>query len=309
MAGEGGMGEYKKVVDLWNAIQQPNFDPSKLSAPELKMVAQMAPEVYDAKVPAELKTAQDSPEMRQQLGNSVAAYNDIAQNGMPVEQRLAAQEAQDATRQAYRQGIEASMQDLRSRGMAGSGAETALRLGAGQQAANMGAQQSSDLTRQAIAERLQALKSGSDLAAQTRGQDVALSQSQADDYNAFHRFVSEMDTQAARDAAASRAQAQQYNVGTQQNLANQNSLNKYQVAEGNLNRWNQLQQQQYGNQLEKVQGQSNAYNTLGFAKDAEKVGKIKAAAGIGQGVGSLGDSVLDLGKDKNGSGGLIAGLI
>jgi len=281
----GGESEYKQAVQVWQKIQDPNFDWTKLSAPELKVAAVLDPQTYNAVVPPEMKQVADSPDVRAAQGQALQGWQTIAKEGLPLQDRLAAEQAQGSVREAHRQAVESSLRDLQERGQTGGGQEIAMRLGAAQQAANLAGQQGKDLASQAIQNRLAALNQVSQQGSALRGQDIALSQAQANTYNQFHQWLSDLQTQAAKDAAQSRMQAAAYNTQNKQQIANANPMLQYQTQQENLNRYNQLQQQQFGNQVTKAAGTTGAMTALGSEQDRQRQALINAASAAGQGIG------------------------
>jgi hypothetical protein len=120
-----------------------------------------------------------------------------------------------------------------------------------------------------------------------RGQDVGVEQSRADAMNRFKEFAALQRQQAAQYGAGARERAQGYNVGTAQDIANQQTQTDYQTALQNLQRQNELQQQQFQNQLARTQGLAGAYGQMGQRKDieqAERAGQIR-------GIGNLGGAI------------------
>lgn len=286
---KGGEAEYERALRVIEAVKDPEFDYSQIAPQDLALVAKYSPETYQAVVPDEVKTAQDSPEMRAALSQGMQQYKQIAQEGLPEADRLAAMGAGDSMRQAHRQALESSLRDLRERGRAGGGAEIAMRAAAGQQAANLARDQGRDLAGMAIGNRMAGLEGYTNLAGQTRGQDIGLSQSVADDYNTFARYVSSLQTNAARDAALSRQAAGNANVQAAQNTANYNTMNRQQTAEGNLNRKNNLINTLANFRMGKAQAAAGQRNRVGMSKDAEKAALVDNTMAIGQGLGSVAD--------------------
>src|SRR5689334_18553542 len=91
--GKGGLDEYKKAAAVWEKLKTTNFDFSTLQFPELQLVAEMMPDIYEAIVPAEVKQAADSPEMRAAQQRGLAHLEAAAVEGLPLTERVAAQDA------------------------------------------------------------------------------------------------------------------------------------------------------------------------------------------------------------------------
>ena len=112
--------------------------------------------------------------------------------------------------------------------------------------------------------------------------------------NRFNQWQSQLQTQAASDAAATRNAGNIRNVSEAQRVAEQNATNQYGVQQANLDRQNQLKQALAGFQLQKAQGTAGALGNLSQAKYAEQAAKMAAAKSIGKGVGSIGGGVMDM---------------
>ncbi len=284
---EGGEDEYRAAVQTIREVQDPNFDFSKVTPAQLLLVAKYAPEVYEAVVPAEVKLAKDSPELRTAQAQGLQHWQAISREGLSESERLGAIEAQGRVRQGYRQAMEGSLRNLQERGQAGGGAELALRASAGQTSADLARAGGADLAQLATQNRLTGLEQGTELSGQMRWQDIALSRAQAEDYNRFQEFVSQLKTQAAANASASRQQTSNLNVQQGQRIADLNATNRQQTQESNLQRLNQLRDQLARFRLQRASGVSQGLGNLGYYKEAQRAGLVNLGAGVGGGLGSL----------------------
>lgn len=93
-----------------------------------------------------------------------------SQRGLTSADREAISQGNDLIAQSLRGQREASLQDLRERGMAGSGAELAALFGGAQSGAQAMAAQSAEINRAAQSRALQAMQASGALAGQARGQ-------------------------------------------------------------------------------------------------------------------------------------------
>ena len=186
-----------------------------------------------------------------------------------------------------RAGEEAAMADLRRRGRAGGAAEIAARLAGGQQAANLSRDLGTDLARLGMQRRLQAVAASGDMAGAMRGQDIGLSTARSNIANQYNQFLANLQTQAARDAATARQQAQAYNVGERQRVADTNVLNRYATALENLQRRNQLEQAKFGAALQKTSGLTGALGGYGDYREQQKRAREEGIMQLGEGTGRL----------------------
>jgi hypothetical protein len=306
--GGGGLDQYRKALEVIKAVQEPTFDTSKLTPEQWKVVAQYAPDLYQEKAPEEVKNLVDSPAMQQAQYKALGQLQEVADKGLGEADRLAAIEAQNAMQMQQRRGTESALQDLAARGRLGGGTEMRARIGAGQQAAEMGRGMGSDLQRQAIQNRLNAITQSGNLAGEIRGQNVDTSRQAAEIINRYNLANRQLSAQTGLQNAQMQNQANLWNAQNQQNTGNQNTQLANQFKMYNQQYPNQMNQQAFQNAMGKANALSGAYNQFGWAKDAERQGKINALAGIGSGIGGLGDTVI--GGGGGGGGGLgILGLL
>jgi hypothetical protein len=292
--GKGGQDYFNKIIDVWDKIQDPNFDMTQLQALDLQIVAEMFPEVYQAKIPEEVKLANDSPELRQAQVAGVNKLQRVAEQGLPIEDKVAAQQAQQVMAgQAQRQQTNIT-ENLAARGMMGGGAELQARLAGGQQGAQLAGTMGADLARQGALRSLQAAEALPGAAGQVRGQDINLSQQQADAINRFNEMRAQMTTAQNQYAAGAKERAQGYNVQTAQSTANQNQMLGYQNQLENLNRANALRQQQYSNQMAKAQGLSGAYGQMGNMLEQNKAAREQTIMNLGKSLGKTMGGAADL---------------
>ena len=288
-AGRGGKRYLKDALEVYQKIQDPDFDMRDLTPAQYRIAAEMFPETFEAQLPGEAQTIADSPLARAQQAESVLGLQEISRTGLPEADRLAAEEAARAVRGAVRGGEESAIRSLRRRGRLGAGQELQARTAGGRGATDLAARLGSDLQRQALERRLQALGLYGSAAGALRGQDIGVEQSRADAINRFKEFAAVQRQQAAQYGAGARERAQQYNVGTAQEIANAQAQADYQTAQTNIERQNQLRQNLFTSQLARAGGEAGAYRDLyGHAerKRTEKGGQIQAlSGGLGQALG------------------------
>jgi len=304
LIGGGGMDEYKKALEVIKAVQEPNFDKSKITPEQWKLVAQYKPEIYRQEAPEEVKNLVDTPAMKQAQYKALGQLQEIADKGLGEADRLAAIEAQNAMQMQQHRGSESMLQDLAARGRLGGGSELRARLASGQQAAELGRGMGSDLQKQAIQNRLNAIMQSGNLAGEIRGQDVDTSRQAAEIINRYNLANRQLAAQTGLQNAQSQNQANLWNAQNAQNTANQNTQTANQFKVYNQQYPNQMNQQEFQNSMNKAGALSGAYNQYGWAKDAERQGKINALAGIGQGIGGLGDTAFS----AYSGGGLLGGF-
>lgn len=289
--GSGGSLQAQEIVALMRKLKDPTFDMRSLSPPEQQLVGQLFPEVYSPVLPEGPALAQDSPEMRAAQVRSLGSLEAVRDQGMPLEDRLASQQLQDASLQAQRQGVSSNVQALQRRGRLGAGDEVQARLLGSQ----LGTQTASDmglqLARMQGDRRLQAMTGAAGLAGQIRGQDVAGRQWNMDTVNRFNELLSGLGTEAARYGAGERARTSTYNLGERQRISDENARARYGVNLKNLERQNTLRGLSSNYERDRTGMLGGALQDLGNFREMRRLQKIQlgqsVGRGVGQGVGGL----------------------
>lgn len=282
--------EYKKARDLLMRLQDPKYDTRELKQPELRVLKEFVPEVYQAVIETGVSLPEDSQQGRDAQQQSLQFLQQIQQQGLPLEQRLAAERSQRALSEEQRRAQQAVLQDLQQRGRAGGGLELQQRMAASQQGANLARDMGQDLIRQALQQQVQAAMSAGQLGGQLRGQDIQLSGMRSDALNRFNEWVSAMKTQESMNAAEQQNRAAMYNQQLAQQLANANEQARYSTQRENLDRYNMLEQQRKNFELNRLGAQANATNQYGDILAAN-------AAAQGQMYGQLGSALTGLGMN------------
>lgn len=283
-AGKGGKKEHKQALEIWKQLQTSNFDFSSLSPPELQILAEQTPELYQAVVPEEFKQIATGATRANQL-TSLAQLEQIGREGLPTEDRLAAQQAAQAVTSAAGASRADALRALAARGQLNSGDEIQAQLAGNQQAANLAANLGTNLAREAAMRRMSGIQAAGQEAGAIRSADESTAAQNAAIANRYAELFSGLKTQEAQQNAAARQAAQNYNVQTRQQTGNANVANAYGTQLENLNRQNALRSQQFTQNLAKTQGLSGAYNALAAYKDALQQQKAQAIQNTGSGAG------------------------
>jgi hypothetical protein len=295
LAGRGGKRFDKDALRVFKELELSNFDMSKLSPPELQLVAQYLPQSYEFAAPQSAEVPLDSPELRASQMRGLGGLEQIAQEGLPLQDRLLADEASREVFRASTGQNQAIMRNLAERGRLSGGTEVAARMAGSQQASELARGYGSDIARQAIQNRLGALQSVPGVAGAIRGQDFSNRSQAADVINRFNEFVSGGRTSAAADAAGSRERAQVSNTRERQRIGDTNVLSRYQTESRNQEYLNDQRERQFQQALAKARGTANAYGNLSQGAYGEQAAKAAQIQGIGRGVGGAAGFGLGLG--------------
>lgn len=286
--GDGGMDQYRAAVQVFKKLQEPDFDMSSLTPAELQLVGQYFPEESAAII--EQKQAQqvaDTPEMRQAQLEALAGWGQVAQEGLPLVDRLRAEELYRGMGNEAQANDQAILEDLAARGRLSGGMALQGRLQGSQAAMENARASGSDLAMQAQQARLQGLAQYGNMAGAIRSQDIGLRTTNADAVNRFNEWVSQLKTQVGMQNAQARQAARDRNVSERQRIADYNATNAQDVQQFNLENQNRLRQLTFEDQLAKAQGLSGAYMGYGRAKDAETAGRQSQILGLGRAGGGL----------------------
>jgi len=290
----GGEDDLQKAISLYRKVKEPDFDYTQLSFPELQIFSTYFPQLYEATVPAEFQQIADSPEMRASQTRNLGQLERVAQEGLPLEQRLAAQRASEQVQRGARQADLAVLQDLAQRGRLGAGDEIQSRMAMGQNSANLASQLGSDVVRQGIANQLGATTAAAGLAGQIRGQDVDLRTRNAEIANRFNELAANIRNDAAWRNAQERARTQTLNAGEQQRIGEANQLGQFQTQQQNIDRSNQLRQQEFSNRMSKVGGQAQGLNNLAQANYAQQAANSQSIQSLARGLGQAAGGAINM---------------
>lgn len=291
-AGKGGKKQHKQALDVWQKLQTSNFDFTALDPPELRILSEAMPEVYEAVIPPEFRQVVDSEIGRAGQLSTLGQFQDVAREGLPIVDRLRAQEAARSVAGASAAGQQAALRNLSARGALSSGDEIQARLAGNQQGTNLARDLGSDLAEQAALRRLAGMEGAGQAAGALRAGDVSVSAQNADIANRFSQIFSQLKTQQAADAAAARERAQAYNVQQTNQTGQANTQNQYNVNLANLQRQNELRAAQFGQNLQKTAGLSGAYNQYANYKDAIMQQRAQGLVSAGQGAGGATEGLL-----------------
>lgn len=290
-AGRGGKRYHKKGLGALEDVGLPEFDMSNIDPAMFRVLAERFPELMEASVPGEVSLIDDSAEGRAGQLSAMLGTQEIAQEGLPDADRLAAEMAGRQVRGALRGGEEAAVSNLRRRGRAGAGGELQARLAGGRVASGLARDLGSNLQQLSLERRLGALGQFGQQAGQLRGGDILAQGTNADAINRWREFSSMQQQQAAMQNQAEQARAQQYNVGTTQRVGEATEASRLSTDVGNIERQNQARLDAQRAEQERAAQIANQYNTLAtgaYNKQKAKAGQIQGVAGgIGGIVGGI----------------------
>jgi len=202
--------------------EAPELDYEGYAAPSISGTQVGAPSGYDieryaATLPSDVRTALDSAMRDRQVATLEELENVWREEGMTDSDRmLATQILQGQAAEASR-GRAAALQNIRERGLEGTGMEAALTALGGQAGSEAARRSGIDVMREAQRRKDEALRGAGALAGDIRGTDISLSARNADVINSFNRANADAQTAAALRNAQLQTDKQRY-MAEQQNL-------------------------------------------------------------------------------------------
>lgn len=292
-AGSDGKRYAREALRVWQKLQESDFDMSSLSPPEQRIVAEFAPQFYDAQTQGmSPEMVKDDPAAKQAQMMALRQLQGVAQDGLPLADQLATQEIGRNVTGDVARGQMNALNMLRQRGMGSGGLGLQASMAASQQGAEMARGYGSDVAREAMLRRLQAIGQSGNLAGQIRGQSMDLSSQNAAATNNWNNMVANLRTQAAAQNAAATNQGRMYMTGERQRVADENVMNRYNTQLQNINRQNMLRGQAFDQRLAKTAGMAGAWGALSTAQNRRQSAKASQIQALGQGSDDLGGGLL-----------------
>lgn len=271
------------------ALQLENYRLQGMLTPEMEMAIRQGRSELGGVQPvdqydSEYWNIQTDPQLRQAQMRALQQMQDVgAQGGLTAVDRAQLGDVQTQLDEQNRGQQQAILQNMRARGVGGSGLEAAAALQSQQAAATRGSRQGLDVAAMAQKRALEAMMSAGQLGGQIRQQgfDEQAQTAQAQDainrYNAQARLGLQMSTAQAQDAinrynTENQQSVMQRNVGTSNQAQQQNLQNAQQLANSNVELRNkqqqynrELQQQQFNNRMQRAGGVAGQYGQMAGA--------------------------------------------
>jgi len=282
--GRSGKRYIKDALGQWRELPDPEFDPRDILQGQLYQQGEITPETYEVDPRADVSQISEDPQLREAELRSMYGMEQVGREGLPLVDRLLAEEAQRRTGSEFQRANDSIIADLARRGRAGGGTELAARNLQAGNAAELARGQGADLAMMSVGNRVAALGETQRMAGDTRGADRQAATVNAQMANRFNEWLTGLDTEASRYAAGQRSGTQVYNLGERQRIADANTRERYQsdvLAQGR----NDLNQQRlFDARRQRVEGLTGVYGKLGEyanAKQAAKQQNVRSTAGGG----------------------------
>lgn len=258
------MDALEKNQSLYGSILTPDLE--KMLPEEYKWLQDYAPEK------AEAQTVSEDPLTRSAQLSALSKMAGLSETGLSDVDQAAFEKARNMAGQIAHSGSAAALQNAQARGVGGSGLEFLMREQAGQNAAQQAQEAALAQASQAAQMRAGYLNQYMQGTSNMRDQDYRTAAGNMGILNQFNQA----NTQAANEA-------QQFNIGNRQNVANQNVQAKTQASQYN----NNIANQTFQNQMTKANGQAGAntgvaqgYAAQNAANSAERNANTSIATSI-----------------------------
>lgn len=276
--------ERQRMQRLLDAMQDPNFDVSQIDFPDYQVLERYVPKVSDYVQEVDPKFIEMSAEAKEGRGAQLEALRRLQQAGSEEGDILSDTAINEANRKAAisNQGMQGQiLENMRRRGVGGSGLELAAQLSAQQAAGERGALSSEAAGAEGYRNRLNALMQSGELGGRIKNEELdlegkntsilnAFNQRNATNRNAYNQYADELANK-----------AQLYNVGEKQRVYEKNTGGDYDAKVANRNRLNELAQQKFQNDMSRVTGQQaqSAINQQANSNDTKD--RNNAIQGVG----------------------------
>jgi hypothetical protein len=253
--------ERARIAKMVDQLQAPNFTQADFTPEDYKMLQQYVPEVAQNVVEQAPRTIQETSDMGQGRQAQLEALNQMRATAMAErDPALMAMMEQASRRGAVdaQSRQSAIMEGLARRGqLGGSAAVVAQMQGAGD-AMERSAEAGRAAAIEAYRNRQQAMRGAAEVGGQVYSQDFQKERANTDIINDFNRRMADRQFAYNQYASGLRNEAQRYNIGTAQDLANRNVQGRNSAQD----KWAQARQNMYQNEVNKVglksgQGQAN----------------------------------------------------
>lgn len=275
---------YASAMEKINAVGAPPDLSKEIILQEFRQVGALTPELEQAINidSSQVSQIQEDQGLKDAQRGALTALQQRGKVGLTPEDRLSLAQIQQETQAQAEGKRQQIIQNMQARGMGGAGAELAAALAGSQGAADQASMRGMQVGAQASQNALQAMAQSGQLAGSIAGQEFSRAQTKASAADELARFNNQNQMGVQQRNVGSKNQAQEYNLGTAQQIANQN------VTQANQEKYRQAQaaQDYWRNQLSLAQTQANALTGQGQQLGQQAGQTAQMWSGIGSGVGA-----------------------
>lgn len=279
--------ETQRLQQILDAIKDPTFDPSTITPEDYKIVEKYQPQAaafIAEKNPELIKETSDMTAGRDTQMAAMRRLMDASKGNDPeylAKMNMAARRAQQEA-----QSRQASiLQDAQRRGALNSGMALASQMQAGAGSMDALAMQQQGQASDSYRNQLEALRSGAALGGDIRQQDIGMQGRNVDILNQFNQRNTAARQQFENNRSDVANQAQRYNVGTAQDIANQNVGQRNASALRERDYRNKMAQDTYENKMNRYLAEKGIAGQRREDIGARAQDTSRAISGVTQAVG------------------------
>ncbi len=279
--------ERKKMQDLYNKLQMPDFDSSMIVPEEFKVLQQYVPQVAVKVAEANPTLIQESSAMLEGRDAQLSALRRLSGISQQSEDPALMQQLNAASQRSQQQAqsrYESQMQDAQRKGIFGSGMSQVLAAQRGANAMQQGAQDSQSAAAEAYRTRLKALADSAELGGNIRNQDISMQGRNADIINAFNARTATAGQNWQNQRADTINEASRFNIGQNQRAADLNTTARNTATDRQRDRENEGNQTRFANEMRRLgyQGDLSNQRAGDIRSDAQdRNNTIQSVAGMG----------------------------
>ena len=249
-------------AQIKEALQGANLDFSRITPETYKTIGTYAPESAKFVAEAQPQLVQGTAAQKEGRGAQIEALRNMQSiaKGESPELKIRMQQAADQAQAQAQSRSQSVMQDAQRHGQGGSGLSFASMLQGSSDAMQGGAANSQAAAIAAYKDKLAAMQSSGQMGRQLSQDELSQEGANNDITNQFNQRTSRDYQNYLQQRAQTNNQAQQFNLGREQDTANRNVGVANQAQQYNLENRNRLAQQSYEN----TRGERNYQNDLSF---------------------------------------------
>lgn len=294
---KGAADELQRIKQMYQNIVIPSIEDQKLNLQNYNVAGTYAPQTEAAQQLAAHDALQDvnlDPRLKQAQQQQLDTLRKIAGSGFTQDELLSAQAQRDKNESDVTARLKQLQQQQDMRGLGNSDLSLAQKMMEAQSGANRQAQDARSLQAEAARRSLQAIAQAGQLAGNMENTDYQRQANLAQNLNQRELANMQQRANVQRSNVDRFNDALKYNLGNQQQIANQNTslANQQQIANKGL------YQQQFQNQMSKAGGMSGVGTNIANNINNAAHGTRDMYAGIAKGIGQMGAALTQPEKNK-----------
>lgn len=285
---DAARSNYDAAVAAFSNITVPDIESQKIKLEELLSAGVLTPEQENEvkQQMSQLDSYKEDIQARDLQKNALLKMQGVSEEGFTPETKAEIELLRMNQARDQKGEQDAILQNMASRGMAGSGQELAARLLGSQAGAERSAKERLQLAAEANRAATEAIANTGSMAQNLRSSDLGVAESKARAADAINQFNTQLASGREQRNVGSRNEAQQANLSNKQrimdtNVGTRNEQEKYNKA---------LIQQKFENEMAKASGLAGQYTNKGKFETDSAAAKASQYAAIGAGVDKAGES-------------------